>query len=176
MPEFAYDFESVHHITADAVGPPGRRVFYIQARQGRQLVSLVAEKEQIRALANAIDRLLDDLAEKNPSMTTMDDILVTNMSLQEPLESAFRVAQMGLGYDLDRDRVILVLQSVAEDDDEEQVILARFTASRPQMRALSTHAIRVIESGRPICGNCGNPIDPEGHFCPERNGHGPVSS
>jgi len=29
----------------------------------------------------------------------------------------------------------------------------------------------VAGQGRPICGNCGEPIDPEGHFCPKRNGH-----
>jgi uncharacterized repeat protein (TIGR03847 family) len=39
------------------------------------------------------------------------------------------------------------------------------------MRALADYAMRVVEGGRPICGNCGRPIDPEGHFCPKSNGH-----
>ena len=29
----------------------------------------------------------------------------------------------------------------------------------------------VVAAGRPTCAMCGEPIDPEGHFCPRRNGH-----
>ena len=41
----SFDFETPDHFTAGAVGPPGQRVFYLQARQARQLVSLKCEKE-----------------------------------------------------------------------------------------------------------------------------------
>jgi uncharacterized repeat protein (TIGR03847 family) len=90
---------------------------------------------------------------------------------------------MGLGYDADRDMVVLVIQGMSdtageafegEDDDDDEGVMARLSATRPQMRALSTHASRVVAAGRPICGNCGRPIDQTGHFCPERNGHGPI--
>lgn len=172
MAEFSYDFESVHRITAGAVGPPGQRVFYIQARQGTHLISLLAEKEQIRALTSAIDRLLDELGEKNPAIATTDDLSIMNMALEEPLEAEFRVSQMGLGYDAERDMVVLVVQGGVEEMGDD-VVLARFSATRQQMRALSVHAERVVSAGRPICGNCGRPIETEGHFCPERNGHGP---
>lgn len=172
MAEFTYDLDSVQHITAGAVGEPGNRVFYVQARQQSQLLTLIAEKEQVRALANAIDRLLDELAEKDPRISTTDDMLIKDMSLEEPLDEDFRIAQMGLGYDSERDMVVLVIQGYLEDIENE-VILARLAATRVQMRALSIHATRVVEAGRPICGNCGRPIDPDGHFCPERNGHGP---
>jgi uncharacterized repeat protein (TIGR03847 family) len=40
------------------------------------------------------------------------------------------------------------------------------------MRALARHAAAIVAAGRPICVLCGRPIDPEGHFCPKRNGHG----
>lgn len=173
MSEFTHDLEAVQRITAGAVGPKGQRVFYVQARRGSRLISLIAEKEQVRALADAIARLLDGLAEKNPRLSTSDDLLITDMSLEEPLEPEFRVAQMGLGYDAERDLVVLLIQGVAEDEGEGPT--ARFSASRPQMRALSTHAAQVVAAGRTICGNCGRPIDPAGHFCPQRNGHGPIS-
>ncbi|MCA9996365.1 MAG: DUF3090 family protein [Anaerolineales bacterium] len=39
------------------------------------------------------------------------------------------------------------------------------------MRVLIPHTREVVNAGRPICGNCGRPIDAEGHFCPNRNGH-----
>lgn len=175
MAEFTYNFEGVQRITAGAVGAPGQRVFYVQARRGTQVLSLLAEKEQVRALADAVERLLDELSEKNPLLSTSDDMLVMDMSLEEPLEPDFRIAQMGLGYDAERDMVVLVIQGVP-DVEGDDAVLARVSATRPQMRALSTHASRVVAAGRPICGNCGRPIDVSGHFCPERNGHGPVSA
>ncbi len=172
MAEFTYEFHTVQRITAGAIGKPGRRVFYIQARDGNRRLSLIAEKEQVRALADALDRLLEELAEQNPLLASSDDLLISDMSLEEPLEAEFRVEQMGLGYDTDRDVVVLVLQGVSEAD----TMVARIAATRAQMRALSTHAARVVAAGRPICGNCGRPIEPSGHFCPERNGHGPVAT
>jgi len=174
MSEFHIDLDAVQRLTVGAVGPRGQRVFYVQIRRGNRMISLTAEKEQVRALADAVSRLLDSLAEKNPRLTTSDDMLIADMSLEEPITPEFRIGQMGLGYDAERDMVILLVQSVSED--EEQPLRARFSASRPQMRALSSHAAQVVAAGRPICGNCGRPIDPSGHFCPQRNGHGPIFS
>lgn len=173
MSEFTYDLDAVQRITVGAVGPKGQRVFYMQARRGSRLITLLAEKEQVRALAEAIGRLLDSLAEKNPRLATSDDLLVTDMSLEEPLEPEFRVGQMGLGYDTERDLIVLLIQGISDEENEQPT--ARFSATRPQMRALSSHAAQVVAAGRAICGNCGRPIDPSGHFCPQRNGHGPVS-
>ncbi|MEI7771178.1 MAG: DUF3090 family protein [Chloroflexales bacterium] len=174
MSDFNIDLDSVQRLTTGAVGPRGQRVFYVQVRRGNRLISLTAEKEQVRALADAVGRLLDNLAEKNPRLITSDDMLITDMSLEEPIEPEFRIGQMGLGYDAERDMVILLVQSAVDDDSAP--LRARFSASRPQMRALSSHAAQVVAAGRPICGNCGRPIDPSGHFCPQRNGHGPSFS
>ena len=169
MPEFTYDLDPVTRITAHAVGEPGRRVFYLQARHSSELVSLVAEKEQIGALSQAVNQLLEDLAEKNPLLSSADDlVLARDMSLEEPLEPKFRIAQMGIGYDADRDMVVLVVQGYVEDEGEDAPT-ARFSATRQQMRSLSEHASRVVAQGRKICGNCGRPIDPTGHFCPQMN-------
>jgi uncharacterized repeat protein (TIGR03847 family) len=175
MSEFTFDLDAVQRLTAGAVGPKGQRVFYVQARRGNRLISLLAEKEQVRALAEAIDRLLENLAEKNPSLSTSDDMLIADMSLEQPLEPEFRAGQMGLGYDAERDLVVLVIQGIADNEESDEPLTARFSATRLQMRALSAHAAAVVASGRPICGNCGRPIDPSGHFCPQRNGHGPIS-
>ena len=174
MAKFTYDLEAVDRITASAVGQPGQRVFYVQARRNNNRISLLAEKQEVGALSSAVAQLLDDLAEKNPRLSTSDDLLIMDMSLEEPLEAEFRIAQMGLGYDAERDLVVLVIQGVVEEEGEEPVN-ARFSATRSQMRALSVHAAQVVASGRVICGNCGRPIDPSGHFCPQRNGHGPIN-
>lgn len=169
--EFTYDFDRVTRITATAIGKPGQRVFYIQARYQRQLISILAEKEQVRALAEAINQLLEDQTEQNPLLSSEDDMLpIYDMSLEEPIEPLFRVAQMRLGYDQERDTIVLVLLGVPEEEGENATVLsARFGATRQQMRALSQHAAEVVARGRRICGNCARPIDPGGHFCPRMN-------
>lgn len=167
MEEFTYDLDQVTRITASAVGEPGHRTFYVQARQGRQIVSLIAEKEQVQALAQHIEQFLDELTEKNPLLSSPDEfLLVSDMNLEEPLEAAFRISQMGLGYDADRDLVILLMQGYEEEGNSPT---ARFSATREQMKALSQHALQVVSKGRRICGNCARPIDPDGHFCPRMN-------
>jgi uncharacterized repeat protein (TIGR03847 family) len=172
MSEFQYEFDNIHRITADAVGEPGNRVFYIQIRRGIQLLSLLVEKEQVHALAQAIDRLLDELAQKNPRLATSDDMLITDMRLEEPLEPEFRIAHMGVGYDEEHDRVVLVIQG-QEGLVEESTTLVRVAATRSQMRALSVHASRVVAAGRPLCMQYARPCNyRQGDicaFCPDKN-------
>jgi uncharacterized repeat protein (TIGR03847 family) len=174
MAKFTIDLDPVTHITAGAIGQPGQRIFYVQARRGSRRVSLLCEKQQVGALAAAIDQLLEELAEKNPRLATSDDLLMTDMTLDEPLEPEFRIGSMGLSYEAERDVVVLIAQGISEEDDEDAPT-ARFAATRPQMRAMSIYATQVVLAGRPICGNCGRPIDPSGHFCPHRNGHAPIT-
>lgn len=167
MDDFTYDLDAVTRITATAIGKPGQRVFYIQARRGSQLVTLTAEKEQVSALGQHIEQFLDELAETNPLLSSSDDtLLVSDMSLEEPIEPVFRIAQLGLGYDADRDMVLLIVQGYG---DEGETPTARFSATREQMKAMSQHAQQVVSKGRKICGNCMRPIDPTGHFCPRMN-------
>ena len=171
---FTFDFDRVSTIVADAVGKPGQRTFFLQARQGRQTATLTMEKQQVAALAASILQLLEELEEKNPDLT-MTSITVQNLLLEEPIDPAFRVGQMGLGYDENQDMLVLVAQAIVVDGEEtvseDDVPRARFYATREQMRALSEHALEAVASGRPECPLCGRPIDAEGHFCPRTNGH-----
>ena len=57
MPYQTFDLKPVDRITADAIGEPGERVFYLQARQGNQLVTVICEKEHVAALALAVDHV-----------------------------------------------------------------------------------------------------------------------
>jgi len=180
---FTYDFESVTHIVADAVGQPGRRTFFLQARQGRRVASLIMEKQQVSALAASILQLLDELQLQHPELKPA---VATNqmLHLEEPIDPAFRVGQLGLGYDEEQDLIVLIAQAMPieqPDEDAEEEIggvameddlpRARFFATRTQMRALGEKALNAVESGRPDCPLCGRPIDATGHFCPRTNGH-----
>jgi uncharacterized repeat protein (TIGR03847 family) len=173
MPNQIFDLNPITHITAGAVGEPGQRTFYIQARQGNRLVTLLCEKQQVAALAMGVEQLLEQLAEKGPErIGQTDPILDIDMELEEPLEPDFRVGQMGLGYDEERDLLVLVAQELLpEDVDPATASSARFWATAAQMRTLAHHATEVVASGRPLCPLCGEPLDPEGHFCPRKNGH-----
>ena len=173
MPNEIFDLNPITHITAGAVGEPGNRTFYIQARQGSQLVTLLCEKQQVAALALGVEQLLEQLADKDPKLAqTIDMVLEVNMELEEPLDPAFRVGQMGLGYDEERNLLVLVAQELLpEDQDSSTASSARFWGTAAQMRTMAHHAQGVVASGRPTCPLCGAPIDPEGHFCPRRNGH-----
>ena len=173
MPNQIFDLNPITHITAGAVGEPGQRTFYIQARQGSQLVTLLCEKQQVAALVMGVEQLLEQLAEKDSEhIGRSDQILDIDMELEEPLEPDFRVGQMGLGYDEDRSLVVLVAQELLpEDVDPATASSARFWGTAAQMRTLARHAAEVVASGRPLCPLCGEPLEPEGHFCPRKNGH-----
>jgi uncharacterized repeat protein (TIGR03847 family) len=173
MPKSAIELNPVSRITADAVGEPGHRVFYVQARKGPTLVTLLCEKEQVRALGDAIQQLLDELKTKYPKGANYLQLQM-DMGLEEPIEPQYRIGQMGLGYDEDHDLVMLVARELTpEDVDEEDASVARFFCSRAQVEALSRQAREVVARGRPVCPLCQKPIDQSlEHFCPRSNGHG----
>jgi len=166
------DLKPVTHITVGTVGPPGRRVFYLQASQGSTLVTLKIEKEQAYNLAAALDQLLQGLVQKYPGLLEEESIY-HDTRLQQPIEPEFAVGQIGLGYDEGQNLLILVAYQLPSDPEEpEDIAIARFWATPGQMRALSERAKEVVAAGRPICPLCKEPIDPEGHFCPRGNGDG----
>ncbi len=163
-----YDLNPVTQITVGAVGVPGKRTFYLQGRQGRTLVTLTAEKEQISALSTGIDQLLERLGWSARTV----QVTATEMELSEPVEPLFRIGQLGLGYDAEKNLLVLVAYELPQEEEAATVNVVRFWANQEQMRALARHSAATVAAGRPICVLCGRPIDPEGHFCPKRNGHG----
>lgn len=168
-----YELRPVDHITTDALGPPGKRVFYLQASHGEEQVTLIVEKSQVQSLAVGVEEFLDDLRERRPEISTADaGYREAEMKLRKPIDPAFRVGQLGIGYDEEADMMVLVAREIElEGSQIDEPSVARFWCSRSQMRSMCAWGLEVASRGRPICGNCGEPIDPEGHFCPKRNGH-----
>ncbi len=153
MPNVEIELNPVDYVTVGTVGPKGRRLFHIQGGKTSQIVTLTIEKEQARALAEAVTELLDDLGRQHVELASdVPDLSTYNMDLREPIEPEFRVAQMGLGYDEDRDMVILVAQEliVAEEgqDPDLKPSVVRLWCTRQQMRALSTYTLDVVRQGR----------------------------
>ena len=54
MPNGEIELDPVDYITVGTVGPKGKRLFHLQAGKGDQIISLVLEKEQARALSEAL--------------------------------------------------------------------------------------------------------------------------
>ncbi len=171
MPYQTFDLNPVDRITADAIGEPGKRVFYIQARQGSRLVTIICEKEHVAGLAMAVDQVLLSRAGNDvEAVVEPDPIIHRGMDLEYPLEPAFRAGRVDLGFVQDSEDLVVIAQ---EGIDEDDVIpsVARFWATPAQMRAFSIHGQEVVAAGRPICAMCGEPMESEGHFCPRKNGH-----
>jgi uncharacterized repeat protein (TIGR03847 family) len=173
MAPFEFELKPIRKITANAIGEPGKRVFYLQAKSDDQLVTLLIEKQQVQSLAIGVEQFLQDLHDRYPEIPqASQDYIESEMDLELPIDPAFRVGQLGLGYDEDSDLLILVAREVqTTETDDETGSVARFWCTRSQIRAMCHWALEIASRGRPICGNCGQPIDKDGHFCPKSNGH-----
>lgn len=162
----------VNRITIETVGPPGNRTFLLQASDALDVVTLKLEKEQARALAHKSQQLLESLEREYADLSSAmePEPSPADMMIQNPIEPLFAVGQIGLGFDEKQNRIILAAQELLLDETQEPST-AQFWITRTQLRALSEHALSIIDRGRETCPLCGRPIDPEGHFCPQRNGH-----
>ena len=108
----SFDFESPDFFTTGTVGVPGRRTFYLQAREAGSVVTLKLEKEQIRALAEYLAKLLNDLPKP--------EALPRDMALLEPVNEAWVVGSLGVAYDEAADRILIVAEELSEEADDEE--------------------------------------------------------
>lgn len=168
-----YDFDEVDAFTVGAVGQPGARVFFLQARRGTTRVTVKCEKQQAAAIAEHLRRILNDL----PAPTERP--IAAAMQLADPTDAVFVLGPVGLGYDRSTDRVLVQLEEVVEFDEEGEPIIVdededdrsklRVFITRHQAHAFCLHADQVVAAGRPACIWCARPIDPDGHACPRMN-------
>ncbi len=186
MPRQEFNLNSVDHITIDAIGPAGQRVFYIQAQKAHQTITLIAEKFQIQSLSIGIERFLAEIAEKFPDIPLPSpEYREEVMKIHPPVDPLFRIANIGLGFDIDQDLAVLVIHELLPEQDIEEELtemlsgeeaegedpsVVRFWCTRTQLLALSRWGMEVVSRGRPICPQCGEPMAAEGHFCVKKNG------
>jgi len=168
-----YDIRPAQHLTIGTRGAPGQRIFYLQASDGIETMTLIIEKVQLLSLEKGAEQFLDDLEQRYPEIPAADASYEDGtMALQEPLDPLFRVGNIGLGYDEEDDMIVLLAREFGSGEEEGgDTRTARIWCSRSRLRALCAYGLVVASRGRPICPHCGQPIDPEGHFCPKRNGH-----
>jgi uncharacterized repeat protein (TIGR03847 family) len=167
----SFELDPVDWISAGAIGEPGSRTFYMQARKGSQYVALVVEKGQVAALAQLAQQLL----ESTGVTVTPDDLDERAQRLVEPIDPAWRVGSISLGRDQEGERFLIQAEELVEEDEEGGI--ARFWMGREELVALAAHAAYAVLAGaRERCRFCSRPIDPVlGHVCPATNGHGPLT-
>ena len=191
------ELDDVDGLGAGAVGEPGQRAFYIQARTEQTQLTVLVEKEQVALLATEAVAFLDRIAEDYPEeASAVAEPVERQAGLREPTVPLFRARLIGLGYDPDRELVLIELRerstddeeegeaSPSEDDpvaglseavaeaaneDDEEGYVARIYATRPQVRAMAAKGAEAVAAGRPLCPLCDMPMDPSGHRCPRWN-------
>lgn len=195
MTHQVYAFEPPERFVVGTVGPPGERTFYLQARGGGRLVSVVLEKVQVSLLAEKLEELLAEAHHRfGLELPTPADGPADNDPLDSPVDEEFRVGTLGLAFDVESSTVIIEAIAAeeiefeaetdteddtgADDDDDDEVpeisddldrLRVRMT---PQsVRDFIDRAKRVVAAGRPPCPLCGQPLDPAGHLCPRYNGY-----
>jgi uncharacterized repeat protein (TIGR03847 family) len=192
MPRRRFLFDTPDRFVAGTVGEPGNRTFYLQARDGTRIVSVAVEKVQVAVLADRLGDLLDELERRGiEGAEDSDDVTGDLRPLDEPLNEVFRAGILSLGWDTADDLVLLEAREITEaeeadegvegeeteaaeafdDDAEDGPDLLRVRVTPAYAREFIASALRVLAAGRPPCPLCGQPLDPQGHLCPRRNGH-----
>lgn len=161
-----HDLGAVDTFETEAIGEPGQRRFRLRLMVSGETASLWIEKEQVQALATAIEQVLSQHRKKNESSGPPLDEL---RDFPRHPTHDFRVSRLALAYDDGADALAIYVTD-AESDAQDQATL-RASFSREQARHFSRQAQDTVAGGRPLCPLCKEPLDPGGHLCPPANGH-----
>ncbi len=190
-----FRFDAPERFVAGTVGEPGHRAFFLQAKEGSRLATVLLEKEQVSALADRLDALLDEVLRRTGGTAPVPALPPTELDdsepLDQPIDEDFRVGTLTLAWDGTDDRVVIEAYAAGDDEDEggredegtdadvgdfddevpsaRDVLVVRITGA--SARAFVKRAQALVEAGRPQCPLCALPLDPEGHVCPRQNGY-----
>ena len=167
-----YDFDAPDHCTVGVVGEVGQRLFLFYCRQGLSETTVKVEKQQVAVLAGYLGRIVKELGRPGH--------LPDDLAFYGTEESEWVVGTIGVSYDEELDRVIVVARRGGRRGRGARTRttwtsghVLRVALTREQAAAFAIHATRLVEAGRPPCPLCSLPLDPAGHDCPRTNGHRP---
>lgn len=191
MAILVHRYDSPDRFVAGTVGQPGERTFFLQAREGNRITSVVCEKQQVSVLAEHLDKILNEVVRRSegdapvppPAAGPQD-----TQPLDAPITEEFRVGTMTIAWDPNIDRIVIEMfsnvetgeeeaeapepepeEEVSPEDEADEVFVVRITAAYAREFVARSQAL--IAAGRPACPFCLQPIDPEGHICPRSNGY-----
>jgi uncharacterized repeat protein (TIGR03847 family) len=187
-----FDYDPPDRFVAGTVGQPGERTFFLQARGSAGLTTVALEKQQVSALAERVDELLDEVLRRSGGSAPVPAVAPVGSDdlepLETPIEEEFRVGTMSLVWDGDREVVVIECFEVGDDPEGDEIedldelgagtddgsdhrSVLRVSMSGSAARAFAKRALALVAAGRPPCPFCANPLDPEGHVCPRANGY-----
>jgi len=144
------DLGSVDRITADAIGEPGMRTFYLQARAGEQLVTVIVEKEQVELLARSVLELATEVP-------IPDDVEPEELSLEEPVDPRWRVGRLSIGFDDEQDRFLLEIDEFVpevDDEDDQRSVLPEEPESITLWASRCSLRHGVVRAANRLSSNC----------------------
>jgi uncharacterized repeat protein (TIGR03847 family) len=194
VPAQVFEYDPPERFVAGTVGQPGQRTFYLQASAAGRITSVALEKQQVAALAERVDEVLDEVLRRTggtgaPALAPA--ALADQAGLEQPITEDFRVGTLALAWDGEAGQLVIeahAVELVEEDDDQnpqgtsgppsadpdddvEAGDVLRVKLTPAQARAFAQRAAAVVGAGRPPCPFCGLPLDPSGHICPRQNGY-----
>ena len=199
MAILVHRYDSPDRFVAGTVGQPGERTFFLQAREGNRITSVVVEKQQVSVLAEHLDKVLDEVLRRSgpaadvpPAREKPSDF----DPLDAPITEEFRVGTMTIAWDAEINRIVIELFSNVDDDEDgddvgddldlpaaaaaaalegtddvnaDEVFVVKISAA--YARDFVARAQALVSAGRPPCPFCLQPLDPAGHVCPRANGY-----
>jgi uncharacterized repeat protein (TIGR03847 family) len=181
MPRQVHIFHSPDRFFAGTIGQPGEREFYLQVVDGRRVLSVACEKQQVAILADRLGSLIVEVGRRFGALPSDGGAAADDdLTLSTPVDAEFRVGTMGLAWDGEGSQVIVELLALTDEEVGEDVVLEdredgpdalRVFLSLAEARDFARHAQTVVAAGRPPCPLCGNPLDADGHICPRLNGY-----
>jgi uncharacterized repeat protein (TIGR03847 family) len=184
MSDEMHDLGRSELLDAEAIGQPGERRFRLFARSPRGTASLWMEREQLEALSLAIDQMLTQISDgdvlRPEAMAEVPNAPGAPADFPDEPDVEFQVAQMQIGYDEDRDQILMraaPMELIERDGElvvrEDAPMLFSAYMSRTQAGTLSTHIMSILARGRPRCPFCGRPME-QPHVCEKQNGYHPI--
>jgi len=160
-------FQPATILRVNAIGAPGERTFFLQGGDADNLVTLLVEKVQVQVMTVGVIRMIDGIETEQfdleKSLARYDE---AEMQLVLPVDPLFRVEEVALGYDQEKDLVLLQVSEEGSGDDRQQVM---FWVTREKMRGLALWALELANRGR------SDPLQPKktggNGFRHSNNGH-----
>ena len=154
-----FDLRNPDTFLAGTVGPPGQRIFFLQASEAGHVVSLKLEKGQVWALANLLSELLESEEYDGPASPVGE--------LAEPVAAAWTVGRLATGMDTDGKVIVVIAEEIDDseadedpsggpgsgeassaDDEEPSGGRARFHLDYALALGFAQQALLLVEEGR----------------------------
>src|ERR1035437_26385 len=166
-----YGFENPDRFVAGAIGQPGSRIFYLQAREGGRVTSVALEKVQVALLAERLTELMREVRSRGADIPDELPAAPDQEPLDEPIVETFRVGTMAIVWDGDDESIVVEAREIGEeleeeadeaeaksgDDEDDDSDLVRVRLRPIQALAFAQRALEVVAAARPPCPPLGHP-------------------